>query len=242
MNVYFDSERKKLALEELYNIHECAEKAGMRHALFIGFGLLLGIVREGDFIGHDNDMDMCIRADLIEPKQELEYYRRLKEAGLFFARRRQSFRNVKSGFRRGEILSSMGDDPSDPDTRFAWFSLRKRKDFCKCCNWFFFPWNGYFWHTKGNMWISQRKFSRDKFHYSVDDDAIMKGIPEECITGLTEIKFKGLPVRIPKMFGSCLDFWYPGWRIPKQGGSSAKAITCNVGNWLDKRTWSVHIN
>ena len=188
---YFDTENKRKAAEVLGEIHECAEKAGIRRALFVGFGLLLGIVRERDFIGHDNDVDMCVRSDLVQPDQELDYYRRLREAGLFFARRRWAFRNDRNGFNQGKVQPSLSDSlpgSTAANVRFAWFSLRKRKDYCKFCHWFFFPWNGYQWHTKGNMWVSRRKFDPGKFGYDASYDAIMKGIPAEFVEKLIKVK------------------------------------------------------
>ena len=69
--------RKKLAVEELRTIHECAEKAGIRDALYVNFGLLLGIIREGDFIAWDTDVDMCLKQELITPEQEIKYFQLL---------------------------------------------------------------------------------------------------------------------------------------------------------------------
>ena len=101
MSGYMDLKgRKPHAVEDLRTIHECAEKAGISHALFINFGLLLGICREHDFIGHDNDVDMCVLADKITPDQELRYFEELKKADMFASRERHSFKKSLSGWNK----------------------------------------------------------------------------------------------------------------------------------------------
>lgn len=232
-----DEEKKKYALEDLKDIYSCAKEAGIEDAVFVGFGLLLGIVREGDFIKHDNDIDMCVRADLITPTQELNYYNYLHEKGLFFSRDHKSFRRVEKGFGINKIVPGS----SNEQVRFTWFSLRKRINHLKFCHWFFFPWNGYQWHSKSGKWITPRKFDPKLWNYKRTDEAMMKGIPANYIEKLTKYKFHGIKINVPLMVGSCLDFWYPGWLIPRNGGASAKKIGCIVGDWKDKTTWKVQI-
>ncbi|MCP4651985.1 MAG: LicD family protein, partial [Candidatus Omnitrophica bacterium] len=48
---------------------QCAKNAGIYDRCFLAFGSLLGYVREGGFIGHDNDMDIGILADNLTVKQ-----------------------------------------------------------------------------------------------------------------------------------------------------------------------------
>ena len=61
----------------------------------------------------------------------------------------------------------------------------------------------------------------------------MKGIPQEYFDKLIPIKFNGLKIRIPAMYGAVLDWCYPGWRIPA-GGSSSERVLCVVKKWGDK--------
>ncbi len=216
---YFNEERKKWAMDDLHTIHECADRAEIRHALFVGFGLCLGIVRERDFIGHDNDIDMCVLSERIEKEQEEAYFNYLVEKDMFYARMRVTRR--------------------DDTCRFTWFSLRKRSDHSKFCHWFFFPWSGYYWHTKAGLWVTNKKFDT-KYKFNQEYDALMKGVPQEYIPGLTAIDFNGLAMQVPEKTGACLDFWYPGWYLPKKGGASAKKIVATVKDWHDKRTWKVY--
>ena len=52
---------KVAARSLLHDVHEVLESLGLKH--FLIDGTLLGAVREGDFIGHDNDMDMGVFAE-----------------------------------------------------------------------------------------------------------------------------------------------------------------------------------
>lgn len=218
---FFTYDKKRYATEDLATCYECAEKAGMKDALFVSFGLLLGIVREGDFIGHDNDVDLCVKADKIAKQQEDDYVRLLHEAGMFFARDKKSHRQ---------------------DTgRTTWFSLRKRSGRAKFCHWLGFEWSDYWWWSKAGKWISARKFDEERWDYAFDDDAIMLGIPAEYTRELMWIKFRGVDVQIPTAYGGALDYMYPGWPVPKKGGSSRKQTVCIVPNWDDSRTWRIKV-
>ena len=219
MLMYFDSKRKRYAIDDLSIIHECAGKAGIREHLFVNFGLLLGIVREQDFIAHDDDIDMCVMAHKISKDQESNYVEYLKEKGMCAARWKSNTRS---------------------DTgRHTWFGIRRQHDHCKFCHWFMFPWNGYFWHSKGGLWVTNRKFNKENWKYKDTDNAIMKGIPLEYLDELIDVDFRGLKIKIPKRFGSCLDFMYPGWRIPRKGGASSKTIIAIVPQWDNQRTWKI---
>ena len=234
---YFNIQKKRQATDTLRVCYECAEAAGIRKALFVSYGLLLGIVREKDYIPWDNDIDMCVRRDWITAEQELKYYKLLEEAGLFGARRKWSTVKAKDGFPSTMILSN--NDKSGDPVRLTWFSLRPKPHQPKFCHWFMFPWNGYMWHTKAGKWVQERKFTHKKWDYKESDEAIMKGCPVEYLDELMDFEFYGLDIRIPKRAGSCLDFMYPGWLIPRRRGASSKKIVCVVGKWDDKSTWRI---
>lgn len=245
---YFNTERKQKALECIRTFYECAEEVGIRDALFVNFGLLLGIIREGDFIAHDHDVDMCVKQDMITPEQELRYFLLLKKRGMFFARRRWSFKEDAAGFMSQRVFVEEGDVTEEPlpvveadrRVRFTWFTLRKRKGYPRFCHWFFFNHDRYAWHTKAGRWLTKSKFDPVVWQYDANKDvAIMKGCPQEYVEELLRIKFYGLEIQIPAAYGSLLDFLYPGWRIPRKGGASAKKIVCVVGNWEDRSTWRI---
>jgi hypothetical protein len=199
-------------------IKACAEKAGIGHALFPGYGTLLGLVREKGLIEHDTDTDFCVRADLIEPAQEYAFHAELEKAGLFEARRRRRVR---------------GDNG-----RILWMSLKMEHDGCKSCIWFQWPWEGFVWHSKGKRWVT--KIARRK-QLSIDYDktaAIAKGIPANVIVcDMVQKEFYGEKYNVPLNYMSCLDYWYPNWIVPKKGGSSMAEYYLAIGKWEDETTW-----
>jgi len=249
---YYDDAKKRLALEDLEMIGESAKAAGIQDELFVGFGLLLGIVREGDFIGHDDDVDMCVLANKVTAEQEIYYFAELAKRGMFFARERWSLRRARDGVdcdfaaiaRQARRQEWKGEIPpvGGHKQRIAWFSLRRRVENNKFCHWFMFPWGGYYWHTKAGKWVTRRKFDPILIGYDPEhDDGLMKGIPEQYVNKLIPIDFKGVRLNIPAQYGHCLDFWYPGWLTPIKGGSSSKTVICRVPKWEDETTWKVKV-
>jgi len=234
---YMDFKRKKKAVETLKIIHECADGAGIRHALFVNFGLLLGIIRHGSFIPWDTDIDMCVKRDQITPEQEVKYFNLIKESGLFKARKKWSTVKDKNGYEESAVVKG----GSSEKVRLTWFSLRKEEGYPKFCHWLMFPWNNMYWHTKAGKWVTPSKFDPVVFNYNQGFEAIMKGVPEKYLTELMTIKFYGIDVQIPTKYGSCLDFLYPGWMIPQHRGSSAKKIVCVAQKFDDIRTWKTLI-
>lgn len=222
-DVFMNEERKVNGLELLKQLYECGERAGIAEFMFVGFGTALGIARHGDFVPNDRDMDMCINADLITPEQGQRYVEECKKAGL--------------GEHRWRV-PQVRDDDNMP----LWFSLGPKdpvvQNGIKCCQWFFFKHGGYWWHSKGGMWIDAHKFNPAKNQYTKDDVAIAKGVPEHCIQNLIPYNFKGVQVKVPENIGACLDEWYPGWMVPKEG-ASAHTYVMVVGNWKDKSTWRI---
>jgi phosphorylcholine metabolism protein LicD len=218
---YFSGDVKRYAIQDIRTVYDCAEAAGIREHLFVCFGLLLGIVREKDFIENDDDIDMGIISERISKAQEDAYYNNLVDAGMFFARKRIEKR--------------------DDTDRFTWFSLRKRNNHAKFCHWFWLKHAGYYFHTKAGKWVTKRKFGDiDDVEFKFEDDAIMKGIPVGMMNEFQEVDFHGIKVNIPKLYGTCVDFWYPGWLFPMHS-KSAKAIICQVPKWEDVAAWKVII-
>jgi len=254
---YFNIERKRQATDTLKACIQCAKKAGINHALYINFGLLLGIVRERDYISHDNDVDLCINQDLIKPEQEILYRNYLKEAGVITQTRDEySVRLDENGYDElcimekdpekikyvidnKELIGTYKNKEIGRKVRLTWFTLRTKPDYPKFCHWFTFDWNGYTWHTKAGKWVKQSKFDHNRWDYKKTDEGIMKGFPAEFIEEFLSIDFYGLKVQIPKRFGSYLDCMYTNWLIPKNRGSSRKDTVCVVGKWSDKKTWRI---
>ena len=229
-------------------MYACGKAAGIDHAMFVGFGVCLGQIMlfdpkkgSGNFIPEDDDMDMCIDTDMITPAQEAEYYRQLVNQGLFDGgRHKYSFKDDEDGFDSGIVHERHGGTvQTGRKVRFTWISLKHKLGGVKSCNWFMFKWNGYYWHSKGGRWVSQAKFDKHIFPYVPSDDAIMKGMPADYLGKYVKTVFNGVEVQFPARVGHCVDFWYPGWWLPKTGGSSKKQIICVVRNWKDKNTWKV---
>ncbi len=238
---YMNFRRKKLAVETLHIIHECASEAGIRHALYVNFGLLLGIIRSGDFIPWDTDIDMCIKQDLITPEQEIKYFQLLERGGLFKSRKKWSVVNDEDGFNERKV-AGRNDGVKSRKVRFTWFSLRKASKYPKFCHWMMTDWNGITWHSKAGLWIRKRKFNKRDFEYESSDEAILKGMPQKYTDKLMTINFYGIKMQIPELYGSCLDFLYPGWLLPSYRGTSSKKIVGIAPKWADRKTWRVVIN
>lgn len=221
---YFVGDVRRRAISDLRTVYECADRAGIKEHLFVCFGLLLGVVRNRDFIPGDDDIDMGCLSDRITKEQEDEYYKQLKAAGMFFARERIEKR--------------------DDTDRYTWFSLRKRNNHAKFCHWFWIKHAGYYWHTKAGRWTGQagkRRFGEnDDLEFGNGEVAVMKGIPARIIEETMEIDFNGVGIRIPKAYGACLDFWYPGWLVPSRTKSS-RQVLCQIRNWSDSAHWKVSV-
>jgi hypothetical protein len=222
-DVFFDVKRRENGIELINKMYECGKKAGIDHAMFIGFGTALGFARHGDFIPSDRDMDMCIVADWITVNEALEYVRICKESGL--------------GEHRW-VTPQCRSDTGMP----LWFSLGPKNPVSesgvKSCNWFWFSHGGYWWHSKGGMWVSPTKFSKKKTQYNAGDAAIAKGIPESCLHALLDAEFLGASVKVPNWLGSCLDHWYPCWPAPREGASAHEWVMV-IEKWEDRGTWKI---
>ena len=211
---------KESALRLFKALLASANEAGITDAWFPGFGTLLGIVRENDFIEHDDDLDMCILADHITKEQGQAYYDACNKRGLFKFRRKVQRR-------------------SDND-RFLWFSLKGERKGVKSCNWFFFEHNNYSWHSKGRKWAFGPKFKASGNIFKEGDyEARGKGIPSRLFENMVmcPFKFHGLKFKIPEKYGSILDNWYPGWKIPKRGGCSRQEADLYVTDWRKPKKW-----
>ena len=205
-----------LRIDLLKTAKECAEKAGIAHRMFLSFGTMLGAIREHAFITHDTDADLGFLP--VNKEQKELYYRECGKAGLL------EWVHPLDRVSR----TCTGDE-------LLWFSIKN--DFGKSCNWFFFQWNNYLWHSKGTKWLI--KFHEKEYPRDVRTTAIMLGAPVKYFNELVEIDFEGERFNIPLDAGSLCDFWYNGWIFPRKGGSSERKIVGSFINWEDKSTWEI---
>jgi hypothetical protein len=218
--IFFNENRRENGRKLISGLYKAAESAGISDRLFIGFGTMLGYIMYGDFIAKDRDMDMCIVSDGLTAEQTDKY--------------------AEFAYNVDDCNPPRWECSKREDTgKMLWFSVGYKNQMAengtKSCNWFFYSWNGYWWHSKGGKWVNPRKIN-EKVGYSMSDQAIALGLPTNCINSLTEVDFGGINVKIPTTPGSCLDVWYPGWN-PKGEGASAHRNIQVVGKWDDENTW-----
>lgn len=230
-NKFFTSKRIGNALELMALLKECATVAGFPEYIFPGFGTLLGIIRENNFILNDRDLDHCIMGNKITKEQEekflIEVARqrtidgKLYLKGLYEGRKRAPQRRRDNG-------------------RFLWTSCGHKhihgESGVKSCVWKFFEHNGYMWHSKGRKWINPRKFNKRVSGIDYREDAIAKGMPKHLLNEFIQMDFHGIKINVPKLAGGCLDFWYPGWMRPKAEKSSAKYVMV-IPEWNNPKGW-----
>ena len=233
-NLFFTPKRKKNAARLLEAMFRLGRQAGLEENMFLAFGALLGIVRGGDFIPHDTDLDLNIFMTK-DGKAEKRYYKLLEKPGSFAPDKKDPdhWRTMFEKRKRGPEVRKDNGVP-------VWLSLGplgpKSENGVKSCNWFWFEFNGYSWHSKGRKWVRPKKFDGTQFAYTSKDQAIAKGIPSPFVADRIPFMFHGVQVRIPRLAGTCLDWWYPGWMRPAKGSSAKKQILV-IGKWGDQRTW-----
>lgn len=230
-NIWMNPQRKKHGYELLQKMLECGERAGIRDHIFLAFGNLLGYVMYGDFINHDTDMDIGINQEKTNRGQDLRY---IEETGKAFKIGEQNFPH---GLRENEYRhSNFRTDTNRP----LWISVGHRSimgdNGIKSCNWWFFKHAGYYFHSKGNMWINPGKFRNVQLG---DSQAAALGQPEGMLERFTEINFHGVQIKVPIKVGTCLDWWYPGWS-PYGKGASAKHVILEVPDWKRKKDWVMY--
>lgn len=230
-NRFFNVTRTGNALELMGLLKECAVTAGIGEYIFPGFGTLLGIIREGGFIGTDRDLDHCIMGNKITEEQENKF---LKEVG------RSRIINDKlypKGLHEGRWRNPSRRKDTD---RFLWTSCGHKKiksqEGVKSCIWKMFEHDEIIWHSKGGRWVHPAKFRKRKLNLEYTEDAVAKGIEAKYLNEFIEMDFKGIKINVPKLAGSVLDAWYSGWPIPKNVQSSDKILMI-IPDWGEPKKW-----
>ena len=222
-DLFYAGERKKNAYTLITKLLECGERAGIGGKVFSGFGTMLGYLMYGDLIAKDRDLDTCILSDGMTSEQhrlygELAYNVDVQKPSRWEFSKRQDNDN------------------------YLWFSVGYKNPVAengtKSCNWFFFSYMGYWFHSKGGRWVNPRKINQTKVPYQTTDEAIALGQPARTITGLIEVPFGDTKTMIPNNPGMCADWWYPGWG-PRGDGASAHHVALIVGKWADQNTWRI---
>ena len=231
--VFFDEARKRSGAELLGLILEAGERAGIRDAMWLGFGCCLGKVRNGGFIPSDNDLDICIDSEKITREQEEKYLQEIQKPMVLNGRTYEHGlceSRFQAPSRRGE------------GGRALWTSIGHRSikhdNGVKACHWLWFRHGGVAWHSKGGRWVNEAKFNRAQFAYDFSKQALCLGIPESLVANMVTVDFEGVQVQIPSSSGACCDWWYPGW-AKEAGGSSRKRLVMCVGQWEDPKTWTI---
>ena len=184
----------------------------------------------GDFIPHDTDLDICIDTEKHGPDGDKKYLEEIKKP---FKIGKQEFPHglCEKMFR----FSNNRDDTNRP----LWLSIGHRSinndNGVKSCNWFMFEHSNYYWHSKGDRWVTG-KFNNSEINRT--DKAVCLGQPSGSLGQFVEVDFNGVAVNMPKNAGTCLDWWYPGFK-PDGQGSSARKLIMAIPNWQKKETWRI---
>jgi hypothetical protein len=207
------------SIKLLQQIVDVADKAGVSQKMFIGFGTLLGCIRDRKLIEHDDDLDMCFLP--MNPGEKEKYFIECQKARMFDGWKYPEKRVAKT-----------------PDGEILWFSVTDKEAQAKSCNWFFLDWNNYLWHTKGKLWVSDLSFN-PKLGWKPQDQALMLGAKKEYFEELVEVNLESIKVNAPSMAGTLCDFYYPNWFTPKEGGASAQDHIARVPDFLKPETWEI---
>ena len=227
-NTWFTHERKQNAYELIGLMYQCADRAGMRDAMFLGFGGLLGYVMYGDICKNDDDIDMCIIRELSTKEKDLRYLEEIKKP----------IQIGKKRFPHGLCENMYRFSNNSDDGRPVWFSVGHRSimrdNGVKSCHWWMFEHSNHYWHSKGERWVTNAKIPG--FQINKTDKAICLGQPSGTLKAFTEVNLKGVAVNMPVKAGTCCDWWYPGW-MPDGKGSSAHKRILAIPEWSKKSTW-----
>ena len=227
--VWFTPERKKNAYELIRLMYECADRAGMRDALYINFGTLLGYVKFGDIIPYDNDLDMGIMASRTTPENIRKFIEEIKRP---FQIGKQKFPHGlgENMFRFSNNIPGLGYP--------SWLSVGHRSimndNGVKSCIWIMFEHSNHVFHSKGDHWVSKAKFPG--FQIEKTDAALALGQPAYTLQDFTEIDFHGVKVNAPVNAGSCCSWWYDDFAAFGEGSSRHKVILA-IKDWNNKRSW-----
>jgi len=242
-DIFFDDKRSENAVELMKLIRECAEAAGFGNYVFPAFGTLLGIIREGGFIGSDRDLDHGIAGWKITAQQEENFIREVMKERIVIEKAPDG-REVPVKYPQGLATGRFKHPQKRSDNgRFLWTSIGHKKiksqQGTKSCVWKFFKHKDFAWHSKGRKWLADRKFPGVLSSHSGNAQAIAKGMPLDIIDEFVKMEFRGVKINVPQKAGHCLDMWYPyGWPRPRKDKSS-KEYTMIITRWEDEKKWKM---
>jgi len=163
---------------------------------FICFGYLLGHIRDGGFV-RDKDGNIKQGEDI--------------DIGVLYEELNDGLaaNNIINGFGKfGYNVDHKITNNIDGKIFYINFKNPKLPDICL-----------FAWYKHNNIRYHTYDFNREK--KDIPTEYVFKGIPAFALEKVVKhyIKEANKEVHFPLMYGTCLDVWYPNWKIKREGES-----------------------